>query len=173
MTGAGSVDDLVALRPWLVGHLRRRLRDSADAEDLAQEVMIRALGGLVQFGGRCDLRTWLFRIANRLASNYCRDRQTSRRYEAEACLGWSEASPEGWRDDNQIASKQVLLGTLARLSDGNRAILAMHYHDGLSVDQISDKLGVGRSATKMRLLRARQEFQRTHHAREVELSMAA
>ena len=46
----------------------RQARDAPWAEDLVQEVLVRAYGGLGAFRGDSTLRTWLFRILVRLAS---------------------------------------------------------------------------------------------------------
>ncbi len=59
-----SFESLVApLRPELVSYCYRLLGSLADADDLAQEALLRAWRGLGGFDGRASLKTWLYRIA--------------------------------------------------------------------------------------------------------------
>jgi RNA polymerase sigma-70 factor (ECF subfamily) len=62
---------------WLIANyhqpihslLARTVRDRADAADLTQEVFIKVFRGIRSFNGQSSLRTWIYRIALREASN--------------------------------------------------------------------------------------------------------
>jgi RNA polymerase sigma-70 factor (ECF subfamily) len=62
---------------WLIAHyhqpiftlLARTVRDRADAADLTQEVFVKVFRGIRSFHGESSLRTWIYRIALREASN--------------------------------------------------------------------------------------------------------
>lgn len=62
---------------WLIAHyhhpiyslLARTVRNSADAADLTQEVFVKVFRGIQGFHGESSLRTWIYRIALREASN--------------------------------------------------------------------------------------------------------
>jgi RNA polymerase sigma-70 factor (ECF subfamily) len=64
-----TVHDLEAHRSILVSHCRRMLGSSAEAEDAAQEAIVRAWRNLDRFEGRASVRSWLWRIA----TNVCLD----------------------------------------------------------------------------------------------------
>jgi RNA polymerase sigma-70 factor (ECF subfamily) len=69
-----DIAELEVHRPALAGHCYRMLGSMVDADDAAQETMIRAWKKLAQFDGRAALRTWLYRIA----TNVCLDELASR-----------------------------------------------------------------------------------------------
>src|SRR5436190_24049768 len=50
-------------QPWIYNIAVRMLYHPQDAEDAAQEILIKALTGLASFEGRSSFRTWLYRIA--------------------------------------------------------------------------------------------------------------
>ena len=68
----GRVVDAYQARVF--GFVRRMVPTGEDAEDVTQEVFLKAYRNLPGFDGRCSLRTWLFRIAH----NLCIDRARRR-----------------------------------------------------------------------------------------------
>src|SRR5271163_3624705 len=62
-------------RTPLVNFLYRMVRDSATAEDLAQEVFLRVYRARHGYEASAKFTTWLFRIATNLALNSIRDRR--------------------------------------------------------------------------------------------------
>src|SRR5271154_4945618 len=79
----------------LVNFLFRMVRDSATAEDLAQEVFLRIYRAREQYSPSAKFTTWLFRIATNLALNSVRD---NRHHKMEVSIdasspGEEEAAP--------------------------------------------------------------------------------
>ncbi|HYQ80626.1 MAG TPA: sigma-70 family RNA polymerase sigma factor [Anaeromyxobacteraceae bacterium] len=89
-----SADQLESHRPAIVGHCYRMLGSAAEADDAAQETLLRAWRGLAGFDGRASLKTWLYRIA----TNVCLDSLADRAgRERPVALG-----PAGTVDDDLL-----------------------------------------------------------------------
>src|SRR5260221_13543308 len=65
-------------RTPLINFLYRMVRDSATAEDLAQEVFLRVYRARKQYSPSAKFTTWMFRIATNLALNSVRDNRFRR-----------------------------------------------------------------------------------------------
>jgi RNA polymerase sigma-70 factor, ECF subfamily len=75
-TGSSGLDlaELDGYRPGLLGYCYRMLGSVFEAEDAAQETMMRAWQGGASFEGRAALRTWLYRIATNVCTDILRGR---------------------------------------------------------------------------------------------------
>ena len=136
-----------------------------DAEDLAQEVFVKVYFGLAGFEGRSAFETWVQRIK----SNHCINFVKKKRIPTadigdEAMANAASQGPEAEREleaeDMQARIGEVLL----QMSDTLRIPLVLRDMDGLAYDEIADEIGVGLSATKMRIKRGREEFRRLFDA---------
>ena len=134
----------------------------ADADDLAQEVMIKVFYGLAGFEGRSAFKTWLMRVK----SNHCINFVNKRRLETvgldEGLIGGRAGAvePDAWRDlERQEAARRVG-EILLRMPDTLRIPLVLRDMDGLEYQEIAEELGIGLSALKMRIMRGRSEFRR-------------
>jgi len=133
----------------------------SDAEDLAQEVFVKAYFGLARFERRSSFETWIRRIK----SNHCINFVTKKRVqtvdvdpsvvEAHAARP-AEAERALEREDTQARVGAVLL----ELNETLRIPLVLRDMDGMPYDEIARELGIGLSAVKMRIKRGREEFRR-------------
>jgi RNA polymerase sigma-70 factor, ECF subfamily len=76
---AALIPELAQHRGWLTGHCRRMLGSAFDAEDAAQETLVKAWLGLDGFECRASSHTWIYRIA----TNVCLDILASQRRRAQ------------------------------------------------------------------------------------------
>src|SRR3954451_3737053 len=91
-TTDGLDTELEQYRVELTGYSYRMLGSASEAEDAAQETMIRAWRNLDRFEGRSTLRTWLYRIA----TNVCLDMLGGRQRRARPMdLGPAASAPAG------------------------------------------------------------------------------
>lgn len=135
----------------------------ADAEDIAQDVFLRAFLAIRDCHERSRVRGWLRVIARRTAFNHRRARETQARHVERA----HELTPvDTPGPSEQVAVRQELKSVLARLPYPFREIMILRYVEQLDIKEIARVLEIGESAAKMRLSRARREFE-AHYGRLV------
>ena len=139
---------------WLVRYLAYLLHDVSLADDIAQETFVKAYTSLATFRGDSALKSWLRRIATRLAFNHQRDAKVRSRYEALA----GELRDRAVDPETATVETQALLMVMGGLPYPYREVLVMRFVEDLSMRQIGSTLDIGESAVKMRLKRARQAF---------------
>lgn len=130
-------------------------RDRDMAKDLTHDIFLKVFLNLSKFDHRSKFGTWVYSITY----NYCLD--TLRKGQRHREEDIDERTQEGIPMDD--ASEAHLLGmraerldhVLTEIDATDRAILLMKYEDELSVVDMQGALGIGESAVKMRLLRAR------------------
>lgn len=134
-----------------------RLRDRDEAEDVAQEVFIRAYQSLdrLRVGGRWE--AWLMRILRNLCHDTLRRKRVRRTEPLDVSWLDGDALPEtrALESDQQ----QRLAAAIAGLPEKYQVPLMMHYLSGCTYRQVAAALGlpestvVGRMAGALRLLR--------------------
>lgn len=139
-----------------------------DAEDLIQEVFVKAYSALARFKGDSSFYTWVYRIAVNRAINYVKRRNkragTSldnvdsgiERDKAYVELS-SKESP--FRDATLSELQEKLNSALQKLSDKHRVVVVMHDIEGVPHDEIARVLGVSSGTVRSRLFYARQILQ--------------
>ena len=138
--------------------LLRLLGDRAEAEDVAQEVMLRAWQGISRFQGRSSYFTWLYRIAVNEA-NRALDRRSRR--PPGASLGPEElqlpdaSALEPAQQAEASELRQALASALAELPPPLRTAIVLRDVEGLSTQEAAQIAGVGQAAFKSRLHQAR------------------
>lgn len=136
-----------AHHPWLLGRLHSRLRNRAEAEDVASETFVRVIGA-----GRAshlrEPRAYLTTVAKNVLLQNWRRRDLERAY-----LETLAAAPQEFA--LSVEERLVLLETLARINDAlegmppkaRRAFLLCQL-DGLTYAEIAEELGVSASTVR-------------------------
>ena len=127
----------------------RYVRDSQDAEDVAQETFFRAWKNLNKFDTSKNLRTWLFTIAKNAALDMLKKKRplafskiTETESELESFLAPYIATgemPEASVDQKFL--KGDIDAALAKLPPAYRAVLALRYNEHLKFREIAATLG--------------------------------
>jgi RNA polymerase sigma-70 factor (ECF subfamily) len=135
-----------------------------DAEDLAQEVFVKAFFGLRRFEGRAPFRAWLQRIKVNHCLNHLRKTRGAIMVDIDDVPGESDpaltTAPTAANQLQAAADRERIFEALDTMSDALRIPLMLRDGDGLSYDEIAEQLGISLSAVKMRIKRAREEFRR-------------
>jgi RNA polymerase sigma-70 factor (ECF subfamily) len=130
------------------------LGDADEAEDVAQDVFVRAARGLARFDRTRPLRPWLLQITRNLAANR---KRSARRYWAALGRWWHTAAPAqaaAQAAPQMDADAAALHQALGRLSAQDQEVIYLRYFLELSVDETAQALGVAPGTVKSRLARA-------------------
>ena len=140
--------------------------DRDDADDLAQEVFIKAFRALSRFERRAQFYTWLYRIA----VNQCLDWLKTRGRSVETPLGRlsltradtlaAKSSAGADSETHQHELGRALEKALTTLSPDYRAALTLREEEGLTYEEIAEVMGCSVGTVKSRLFRGRLLLQR-------------
>lgn len=149
-------------RTPLVNFLHRMVRDTATAEDLAQEVFLRVYCARKKYSPSAKFTTWLFRIATNLALNSLRD---GRRRRMEVSLDAPPEEDEAPLDlpSRDVRADQMLIEreraerirrAVLSLPEKQRAAVLLHKYQEMDYAEIGRVLDCSESALKSLLFRA-------------------
>jgi len=140
------------------------LRNESDAEDAAQEAVLKAFKNLRQFRGESRFSTWLIQITVNEA-RMRRRKEHAEIMEPIADLRDEEGNyvPRDFADWREIPSetlerkevREQLIKALQDLGAKYREVFVLRDMQHLSIEQTAKSLGISSSAVKTRLLRAR------------------
>jgi RNA polymerase sigma-70 factor (ECF subfamily) len=132
------------------------LRNVADAEDVAQEAILRSYRRFARLRDPSRFRPWLVRIAFRLALDH--ERSARRREHRETA--WANGQPKATAED--IASSNEfgrrLQQAMAALSEKSRLVLLLTSIDGHSLEEVAELLQLPVGTVKSRLHSARKQL---------------
>ncbi|MBL8176222.1 MAG: sigma-70 family RNA polymerase sigma factor [Bryobacterales bacterium] len=175
---AAREGDLRAFEELVLRHQNRILancryltRDQGVSEDLAQEVFVKAFFGLPGFESRSSFRHWLQRIKVNHCLNHIKKQQShgySVGLDEEGTEGRAElrVAPAAEQELEEEATRRKVEAILNAMPATLRVPLIMCDMDDLSYEEIAGSLGIGLSAVKMRIKRAREQFRTLYEAVE-------
>jgi len=152
-------------RTPLVNFLYRMVRDTAVAEDLAQEVFLRVYRARQEYAPSAKFTTWMFRIATNLALNSVRD---NRHRQMEISMDQTLSTGEDEQQVLQVPDRaptveqelvarsraEMILRAIHALPEKQRAAVLLHKYQELDYDEIARVLECSESALKSLLFRA-------------------
>ena len=138
------------------------VRERAEAEDCAQEILLRAFDKMPVLNNESEFAAWLYR----LALNYCLDRK--RKLDRRQSISHAAPQLKSQRSfDAQIETRLALERVLDELSESARLTLMLREWHELNYEEIAAITNVPVGTVKSRLNNARREFRRiweAHHA---------
>lgn len=142
----------------LLGYLRHRLEQPEDAEEVRQEVFIKAMRQGEQFCRIDNPRAWLFEVAR----NALADRL--RRTRPHVPLPEDLAAPLAERPAPVDTLSQCLPRVLSELAEKDRQAIRYCDIEGHSQQALAELLGLSLAGAKSRLQRARQHLKKRMEA---------
>ena len=171
---AGDSDAFEALvrkyQGWVVALAYRMLGNHADAEDMAQEIFLKAYRALPQFERKPTFSTWLYTIATNHCLNQLESRRRRPRFQEMNESPRTEGNPRPLEDRVQDPTpwadrvmeqddlRRLVQAELLRLTPEHRAILVLRDIQGLSYEEVGGLLGLPPGTIRSRLHRARMEL---------------
>lgn len=140
------------------------LRNQADAEDVAQEAMLKALANIRQFRAEARFSTWLIQITvNEALMRRRRERNVVMEGIEDHRDEEGEYTPRDFADWREIPSealerkevRQKLAQALAGLDRKYREVFVLRDMEQLNIQETAEALGISIASVKTRLLRAR------------------
>ncbi len=129
---------------------------ASDAEDAAQEGLVKAWYALGRFRSGAPFRPWLLTIV----ANEARNRRRSGRRQDDLAVRVAEARPSGDAAPSPEAAalaherRRMLLAAMSRLPERDRQVIAARFFLELSEAEMATVLGCRRGTVKSRVSRA-------------------
>ena len=154
---------------WVFTLAVRMVGDGGEAEDLAQEVFVKAYRGLGGFRGAARFSTWLHSIASHHCLNALETRRRQPLYRLERERPRDDDSPprlerlpNGTPGADAVLEQRerarLVQAALARLKTDHRLIVVLRDIQGMSYEAIAESLGIELGTVRSRLHRARMEL---------------
>ena len=144
----------------------RWVRHHEAAEDLCQEVFLRAWQALPRFNGGSLIYSWLYRIAVNCCKDYLRKQKRQFVFACEELpdnaddvlqMTQTQSGPEEILERKEL--KSIISRCVHQLPFHQRRVFYLHYRDGLLIKEIASHLNKSESTIKSHLYHARQKLQ--------------
>ena len=157
---AAAFEEMVRTHQHRVfGVALRMLGNAAEAEEIAQEVFVRAHRGLGEFRGDAKLSTWLYTIASRLCLTRLGSGErlaTRQGEEALMRLPHDARGPDAALEQSELEG--ALHRAIAELPEERRIVVVLRDLEGLAYEDIAAALDVPVGTVRSRLFRARMDL---------------
>jgi RNA polymerase sigma-70 factor, ECF subfamily len=161
----------------IVADCRHITRDPGVAEDLAQEVFLKAYFGMKNFEGRSAFRHWLQVIKVHHCLNHLKKQK------GKTVVSIDEDGPQSNeetrafsshdRSEERLEEQQIIHRVLDAMPDNLRIPLVLRDMDELSYEEVAANLNISLSAVKMRIKRAREWFRDQYDAHSARVGREA
>ena len=151
----------------------RMIKSREDAEEVAQDVFVKAYRALADFRGASKFSTWLYTIVNTTCITFLRKKRLDvHSLDDEKVFEVADSQDSGMRA-NQVEQKSraaMVTNAIALLSADDAQVITLFYKAEQSLDEVAQVLGVEINTAKVRLHRARARLKdkmQEHFSEEV------
>jgi len=158
---------VLRLTPWVLAYAARLTGDRAEAEDVAQEAMLRLWRIAPEWrSGEARVTTWLYRVV----TNLCTDRLRRRRGTGLDSLPEpADGAPGVEARMQDEARAQALEAALARLPDRQREAVVLRHLEGLANPEIAEIMEISVEAVESLTARGKRALAAALAGRRAEL----
>ncbi|MEQ6202116.1 RNA polymerase sigma factor [Sulfitobacter sp. HNIBRBA2951] len=154
MSAADPRDELVDHLPAMRAFAISLTRNSAVADDMVQDTLVKAWTNIDKFHVGSNMRAWLFTI---LRNTYYSSRRKSKREVADVDGAFTESLAEKPAHDGHLQMNDFR-AALAKLKDEQREALLLVGASGFSYEEAAEMCGVAIGTMKSRTNRARKQL---------------
>lgn len=157
---AQAARDLAArIVPRILGFASRTLGERAEAEDIAQEVMLRLWRAAPAWrSGEAQVTTWAYRVALNLCTDRLRARTRRREGALDSVAEPEDSAPQAVQSMIDADRQAALMAALATLPDRQREAVVLRHIEGLANPEIADIMGVGVEAVESLIARGKRSL---------------
>lgn len=151
----------------------RMIKSREDAEEVAQDVFVKAFRSLADFRGESKFSTWLYTIASTTSITFLRKKKLDiHSLDNEKVFELADNKDSGFRANliEQKSRANMVTKAIGLLSPDDAEIITLFYKVEQSLDEIAKILGLETNTVKVRLHRARtrlKEKMEKHFSEEV------
>lgn len=167
-----AFDEIVArYKDGIYNYIWRMVSNRDDAEDLAQEVFVRAFASMKSFRRESNIRTWLYRIA----TNLCIDKYRRSSVEKQLITPLMQSGdcnedakpldvpdmtydPERTYDRTELQAE--VQRALSKLPDKLRSVIILYDIEGMSYEEIAETVSCPIGTVKSRIFNARAQLRK-------------
>lgn len=144
--------------PRILSVVRGVVSGREDAEEVAQDVFVKAYFSLKSFRGECSFSTWLFRIAFNMSVSKARQRRTEH-VPMEKSASVPDTSAESREESMDKENRfRILYKAIDELEPSDRFLILSFYNHEKSIKEICDICGMTESNVKVRLHRIKKRL---------------
>jgi RNA polymerase sigma-70 factor (ECF subfamily) len=147
--------------PYLERLLGRVVGPSLEVEDVLQSTFVAAIGAFPRFRGEAQVRTWLARIAVRIAQERLRSAAHKRRVDIPELDDRADIDARPTQGEHDLDTRRRvarLYEHLAAIGVKKRVAFLLHVFEGHPLEEVAALTGASLTATKSRVFWARREL---------------
>lgn len=148
----GMADFLRELEPFVYRVCYHLTGHQQDAEDLAQDALLKVCRHLHTYRGDCAIQSWIYRIILNQQRDFIRKKKNVTLVE----ITETASTTEGF--EGSVSMKMVLQELLQELEGVDRQIFILRFQEDLSLKEIAELLEMKEATVKTRLFRMRDRL---------------
>jgi RNA polymerase sigma factor (sigma-70 family) len=150
------------LVPRILGYAGRMLGDRTEAEDVAQEAMLRLWRVAPDWRqGEAKVSTWLYRVTTNLCTDRLRSRQRRRQTSLEDAPDVEDSAPLAEAVMIQSDRTAALAAALGKLPERQREAVILRHIEGLANPEIAEIMDIGLEAVESLIARGKRALAAT------------